>query len=141
MTWELVDPVYINITTIFPMWDIAIFHENAGFNKNIFVFAAVGQTDYQIKKIYIYFKIKNPLESISALFLKISLLEPEILKVKEWFQVKVPTPLRFRSSLIAVYAPYPNYWKYLSLYLLMVIRFFKKKKNFNIFLVKDFYIF
>ena len=57
----------------------------------------------KIEKNIKYFKIKNPLESISALFLNISLLEPEILKVKEWFQVKVSTPLRFRSSLIAVY--------------------------------------
>ena len=40
---------------------------------------------------------------IGALFLNISLLDPEILKVKEWFQVKVPTPLCFRSSLIAAY--------------------------------------
>ena len=51
--------------------------------------------------------MKNPLESISALFLKISLLEPEILKVKEWFQVKVPTPLRFQSSLIVVSGSIP----------------------------------
>ena len=50
-----------------------------------------------------YFEIKNPIESISGLFLKISLLEPKILKVKEWFQVKVPIPLSFRSSLIGVH--------------------------------------
>ena len=50
-----------------------------------------------------YFKIKNPLESIGASFSKISLIEPEIFKVKEWFQVKVPIPFCFRSSLIGVY--------------------------------------
>ena len=53
--------------------------------------------------IYIYFKIKNPLESIGASFSKISLIEPEIFKVKEWFQVKVPIPFSFRSFLIGVY--------------------------------------
>ena len=49
------------------------------------------------------FITKNPLEFNGASFSKISLLEPEIFKFKEWFQVKVPIPFRFRSSLIAVY--------------------------------------
>ena len=50
-----------------------------------------------------YFKIKIPLESIGASFLKISLIEPKIFKVDEWFQVKFPAPFRLRSSLIGVY--------------------------------------
>ena len=53
--------------------------------------------------IYIYFKIKNHPKSIGASFSKISLIELEIFKVKEWFQVKVPIPFSFQSSLIAVY--------------------------------------
>ena len=57
---------------------------------------------FKIDKNIKYFKIKNPLESISASFSNISSIEPEIFKVKEWFQVKVTTPFRFRSSLIAV---------------------------------------
>ena len=60
----------------------------------------------KIDKNIKYFKIKNPLESISASFSNISSIEPEIFKVKEWFQVKVPIPFRFRSSLIAVYGIY-----------------------------------
>ena len=51
-----------------------------------------------------YFEIKKSLESIGALFSKISLIELEISKVKEWFQLKAPIPFCFRSSLIAVYA-------------------------------------
>ena len=58
----------------------------------------------KIDKNIKYFKIKNPLESISASFSNISSIEPEIFKVKEWFQVKVTIPFCFRSSLIAVYA-------------------------------------
>ena len=63
----------------------------------------------KIDKNIKYFKIKNPLESISASFSNISLIEPEIFKFKEWFQVKVPRPLRFQSSLIAVYDTYSTY--------------------------------
>ena len=57
----------------------------------------------KIDKNIKYFKIKNPLESISASFSNISSIEPEIFKVKEWFQVKVPIPFSSRPSLIGVY--------------------------------------
>ena len=66
------------------MWDIAIFHENAGFKKKTFLFAAIGQTGYQNRNKYLIFK-KKTLESIGASFSKVSLIEPEIFKVKEWF--------------------------------------------------------
>ena len=60
-----------------------------------------------------YLKIKNPLESIGASFLKIPLVEPEISKVKEWFQVKFPIPFSFLSSLIAVYDIYMYIYIYI----------------------------
>ena len=60
--------------------------------KKTFLFAAVGQTGYQNRKKNEYFKIKNPLESIGASFSTISLLEPEMFKVKYWFQLRVPIP-------------------------------------------------
>ena len=58
----------------------------------------------KIDKNIKYFEIKNPLESISTSFSNISSIEPEIFKVKEWFQVKVPIPFCFQSSLIGDYA-------------------------------------
>ena len=65
--------------------------------KKTFIFAAVGQTGYQNRKQNTYIsKLENPIKSIGASFTKISLIEPEIFKVKEWFQVKVPTPLCFQ---------------------------------------------
>ena len=57
----------------------------------------------KIDKNIKYFKIKKPLESISASFSNISSIEPEIFKVKEWFQVKVPIHFSFQSSPIAFY--------------------------------------
>ena len=51
---------------LFPIWDIAIFHENAWFKKNLF--SALGQTSHQNRKK------ENPLESIGALFSMISKL-------------------------------------------------------------------
>ena len=50
----------------------------------------------KIDKNIKYIKIEIPLESIGASFLKISLIELEIFKVKEWFQVKVPIPFSFQ---------------------------------------------
>ena len=50
---------FIIIKALFPMWDIAIFHKNAGFKKNIFLFAAVGQTSYQNRKKYEISQNKN----------------------------------------------------------------------------------
>ena len=71
------------------------------------IFAAIGQTGYQNRKKNVeYLKIKKSLESIGALFSKISLIEPEIFKVKDWFQVKVPIPFSFWFSLIGVYGLY-----------------------------------
>ena len=69
--------------------------------KKKILFAAIDQTGYQNRKKKN--QMKNPLESIGASFSKMSLLEPEIFTVKEWFQVNVPTPCSFRSSLIGVY--------------------------------------
>ena len=69
--------------------------------KKSFLFAAVGQTGYQNSKKKK--KIENPLESIGASISKISLLKPEMFKVKEWFQVKVPTPCGVQSFPIGVY--------------------------------------
>ena len=43
---------------------------------------------YRLKSV-----IKKHSESNGTLFLVICLLEPEIFKVKEWFQVKVPIPV------------------------------------------------
>ena len=57
----------------------------------------------KIDKNIEYLKIENPPEFISDSFSNISSIEPEIFKVKEWFQVKVPIPPSFRSSLIGVY--------------------------------------
>ena len=61
-----------------------------------------------IKIEKIYFVIKNTLEAIGASFLRIFLLEPEILKVNEWFQVKVPTAVVYVSDKYAHNFPPPG---------------------------------
>ena len=63
----------IIIMTLFPMYDIAIFGENARLFKNIYLYAHKNRTDHQNTKIYIHwFEAKNPPEENGTSFFLIS---------------------------------------------------------------------
>ena len=89
------------IIALFPMWDIAIFHENAGLKKYILI--CCRRPNWLSKQKKRIFGDKKSSWSYWCLIFKDIFIRTWDIKGQRMVQSKSPIPFSFRSYLIGVY--------------------------------------